>query len=50
MKFLPGAKVSKGVMILEVGHCSGAGWYRVLYWSLRAQLPTFECQLTPDSL
>lgn len=50
MRFLPGAKVSEGVMRPDRGHHRGAGWYSgyVLEpWSLTAHA---QCQLMPDSL
>lgn len=49
MKFLPGAKVSKGVMIPNPGHRRGAG--RCSGYALEPQELAAHIQmLTPDSL
>lgn len=49
MKFLPGAKVSKGVMTPDLGHCRGAercSGYAPKPWRLAAHIQ----MLTLDSL
>ena len=45
MKFLPGAKVSKGVMIPDLMHRRRADQCSGYTWSLGSQLPTLRCSL-----
>lgn len=50
MEFLPGAKVSKAVMIPDHGHRRRVGGAAVMCRGLGARLPTLKCQPMPDSL
>lgn len=50
MKFLSGAKVSKSVVVPDLGPGRGAAQHSGYNWSLGALPSVFECQPIPDSL